>query len=80
MYRVHRPPVRVEHSARTHEEMCTALVEEAKEEFKTYQKYQGRPEPWKTWAEDELKHFSGIALMVTERCPEKKGEIEEIVG
>lgn len=65
---------------RTREEMCTELVEEAKEEFKTFRRYQKRPEPWRSWAEDELKHFSGIVLMVTERCPEKKGEIEEIVG
>lgn len=58
---------------------CAKLLEIAKDEWETFKDYFKLPEPFKTFAMDELKHFSHAAIMLRERCPKERKELDELM-
>lgn len=59
---------------------CDKLLEIAKDEWKAFVEYSRMPEPFQSFALDELKHFSQTALIIREKCPVKYKEIESLVA
>jgi hypothetical protein len=58
---------------------CETLLEIAKDEWKTFKQYSNMPEPFRTFATDELKHFSHAAIIIQEKCPKQKKEIDALI-
>ncbi|MCS7124542.1 MAG: hypothetical protein NZ932_03905 [Candidatus Bathyarchaeota archaeon] len=58
---------------------CSTLLELAKDEWKAFKDYSEMPEPLKSFALDELKHFSHAAIQLKEKCPTQAKEIEALI-
>ncbi|MEM2445441.1 MAG: hypothetical protein QW734_02140 [Candidatus Bathyarchaeia archaeon] len=58
---------------------CETLLEIAEDEWKAYKEYLKMPEPFKTFAMDELKHFSHAAIIIREKCPQLSSKIDELI-
>jgi len=59
---------------------CEVLLRDVEDQWKAFKEYRGRGEkPWTDFAEDELRHFSTINLMIMEKCPSMRAEVEAIM-
>jgi len=58
---------------------CETLLEIAKDEWKAFKEYSNMPEPFKTFAIEELKHFSHAAIQIREKCPKQTQDIDVLL-
>jgi len=58
---------------------CETLLDIANDEWKAFKEYANMPEPFRTFSIDELKHFSHTAIIIQEKCPIQKREIEALI-
>lgn|GEM_PF-3263230 len=58
---------------------CKTLLDLAKDEWEAFKTYNRLPEPYRSFAVDELKHFSHIAIQIKEQCPQYADEIDRML-